>query len=357
MDANGRELWRSDGTNAGTYMLVDLRNGNDGLPFNLTPCNGKVFFGAIDDVGAALYVTDGTAAGTVRLGSLALGTGNRFTACHEGVFYAHANGPGVATSELWRSDGTVAGTRAVVAQPGGGSRRPEWFTHFQGQLYFSSAGGLWRTDGTEAGTVAVSSALSAPTWLVANGNLLYFSALGATAGREPYVSDGTGPGTRLLKDINPASDSYPYEFIVANGVTYFGAEASAGSQQMWRTDGTEAGTSMVRSISPGNWSAYGDAVVTADGIVLFGARQTGIGIELWRSDGTFDGTFAVKDLNPGTPNGLPRSFFRAGETLLFSAVDPTYGEELWVTDGTAAGTFLLKDICSGECGSAPNLYP
>src|SRR5690606_18738844 len=64
---NGRELWATDGTVAGTQMVKDMiATPNDGInPYYLTVVGGKLYFKAWDDVyGRTIGVTDGTAAGT-----------------------------------------------------------------------------------------------------------------------------------------------------------------------------------------------------------------------------------------------------------------------------------------------------
>src|SRR5262245_42928931 len=67
---------------------------------------------------------------------------------------------------------------------------------------------LWKSDGTEAGTVLVKDVLSGvessdPQQLTnLNGSLLFFSATTPETGRELWKSDGTTTGTVLVKDIN-----------------------------------------------------------------------------------------------------------------------------------------------------------
>src|SRR5207248_995546 len=67
MDDTGTELWRTDGTDAGTYMVTDLYPGRLGSnPRNLTECNGTLYFEAeTPQQGIELWRSDGTAAGTV----------------------------------------------------------------------------------------------------------------------------------------------------------------------------------------------------------------------------------------------------------------------------------------------------
>ena len=59
--------------------------------------------------------------------------------------------------ELWKTDGTAAGTALVKdINPGGGSSYPEYLTDFNGTLFFTANDGvhgteLWKSDGTAAG--------------------------------------------------------------------------------------------------------------------------------------------------------------------------------------------------------------
>ncbi|MEB3831575.1 ELWxxDGT repeat protein, partial [Phormidium sp. CCY1219] len=64
---NGFELWKSDGTAAGTVLVKDIRSGSGSSnPSNLTNINGTLYFGADDGTnGFELWKSDGTAAGTV----------------------------------------------------------------------------------------------------------------------------------------------------------------------------------------------------------------------------------------------------------------------------------------------------
>ena len=69
------------------------------------------------------------------------------------------------------------------------------------------------------------------------------------------MSDGTSPGTRLVRDINPTGSAFlppRVFFLVAAGDTlFFTADDGEHGTELWRSDGTEDGTRLVRDINPG----------------------------------------------------------------------------------------------------------
>ncbi len=128
-------------------------------------------------------------------------------------------------------------------------------------VYFQDgdgAGGidLWKTDGTTAGTVLVKHIASAtynfgsspaPATalqnLSAQNGLLMFSANDAGIhGAEPWRSDGTALGTIMLKDIDlvaPTASASRWEAsAVAGSNTLFLGSDLAHGRELWASDGT-----------------------------------------------------------------------------------------------------------------------
>jgi ELWxxDGT repeat protein len=169
---HGRELWKSDGTEAGTALVRDIHTGvgsSYDAPSFLTDVGGTLFFSANDgNVGQELWKSDGTEAGTVLVKDVQPGAGGSY---YDGPAFLTTVGPTlffteddvVHGRELWKSDGTEAGTVLVKdIHPGAGSPYDESTapTAVGDTLYFAADDGvrgqeLWRSDGTEAGTVLV----------------------------------------------------------------------------------------------------------------------------------------------------------------------------------------------------------
>ena len=103
---HGVELWKSDGTAAGTVMVKDIDPGADSsVPSDLTNVNGTLYFTADDGAhGFELWKSDGTAAGTVMVKDI-----ERRLLDVDAV--DGASNSTTSTARLcFRSDGTAAGT-------------------------------------------------------------------------------------------------------------------------------------------------------------------------------------------------------------------------------------------------------
>ena len=157
--AHGEEIWRTDGTEEGTWLVKDLLPGRIGSDPILSVAGDTLYLRAWNGLDShELWKSDGTAAGTVPvlpgydgpLPQLETGkTSYGFRGCG-------ATGP----CELWKSDGTHSGTVTVASltpPPGagavealGGSSGPLFYFHFYSQD--GALQELWRSDDTEAGT-------------------------------------------------------------------------------------------------------------------------------------------------------------------------------------------------------------
>src|SRR5688572_17395184 len=148
---------------------------------------------------------------------------------------------------------------------------------------------------------------SVPDGLTEMGGKLYFSAAGGGKGRELWVSDGTGPGTRRVKDIRPGvAGSSPQDLIKIGGLIFFSADSGNGDgRELFRSDGTSAGTWQVADINPGPTDSHPWSFVDFNGVAYFAADDGTHGRELWRSDGSTAGTRMVRDIDPGAEGTNP----------------------------------------------------
>ena len=395
---HGIELWRSDGTEDGTYLVKDINPGSDQSNIaELTPIGDRLFFRANNGTsGDEFFISDGTADGTVMVSDIYFGgyssNPKDFTKVGNHIVFSAAASHN--DRELRSFDPTeilyhsIEGMRWSITPslPEGLSLNSatgeitgipteviDWTDYTvtltandpQGDTYFYNGNGsTWMVKdvwpGTSSGTCCSSS--NSP-FAISYDNNLYFEAEDGTHGFELWKSDGTSGGTVMVKDIYPGSEDSDVDLFTVMGDTlYFIANDGNGSTnvELWRTDGTEDGTYMVKDIrdgysgsSPGplQYGIYSMAIM--DDNLYFHANDGVHGVELWKSDGTEAGTVMVKDINSGySSSGAGSTGITViGNTLYFQANDGTNGAELWKSDGTADGTVMVKDIRSGSSGS------
>lgn len=212
--ATGFELWTSDGTEAGTHPLADVRPG---------------FTSGLINRDFETYHRED-------LKTVAVAGDRAFFLGNDGV-----HGP-----ELWTSDGTAPGTLPLGDLfPGPRSAEPRWLTAVGGRAFFVADDGvhgreLWMSDGSPAGTKLVADLWpgpksSVPEYLTAVDGLLLFSASDGLSGRELWVSDGTAAGTRRVVDLHSGSgSSSPHGFFRSGTWIYFGANDGVAGFELWR---------------------------------------------------------------------------------------------------------------------------
>ena len=320
-DVHGTELWRTDGTAAGTVLVRDVRSGPPGSqPGDGVELGGRLFFTAVDGSGErTLWRTDGTDSGT------------------ELVFDPEVYGPGV--SSLVNVGGTL-------------------MFFLTGDDYFE----LWKSNGTADGTrrvAAVNRSLgfARVSPLVPLGGIVLFKWIEYEgAGETTFVlkrSDGTAAGTfNLLTIPNTYEEGIGDPFPVG-GTAFFGANTGSGGYELWKTDGSRAGTNRVKDINPGEDGSRFSPVGSLGSRFLFRALKPDEGAELFRTDGTAGGTNLVRDIRPGKGGSFPSPGAKVGSHLYFAAADGDHGRELWRSDGLKAGTVLAGDLVRGQESSRP----
>ena len=355
---HGRELWKSDGTTAGTVMVKDIWPGaNGGNPNFFATLNDTLYFLASDGThGPELWKSDGTTAGTIMVKDI--NPGATYNGFHTPAYLTNVNdtlyfqaSDSTHGRELWKSDGTTAGTVMVKdINPGPNGSGPDHFTNLNGILYFTAndgthGGELWRSDGTTAGTVMVKDIRSGsnstyPYALMNVNSILYFRADDGTHGLELWRSDGTTAGTVMVKDIWSGSNgSWPAYLTSVNDTLYFFANYGTNWKGLWKSDGTAAGTVLVKDINSG--AAGSNSYVTNANGTLYFLVNDGTQ-KLWKSDGTTAGTVMVKDIWPGgnyINSGAPSDLTQVNNALYFRANDGTHGIELWKIGQNQAITF------------------
>lgn len=378
---HGRELWRSDGTTAGTLMVADINPGrSDAFPYNdrLVVLGGRVFFGADDGRGGAqLWQSDGTAEGTVLVEDVDPGKpfrgGVRHLVAVDGTLYFMVT-TGVETAEgldgsdrLWKSDGTTAGTVAVtdlgIYKPGGFgvTRRVEQLLPFSGAVLVTlsqyteccemielvlvdanggSQGLFFRVGGH------LQFGLRPPSNLTVAGGAMFFTIDGyGTPACELWRTDIGGSQRLALPGFGCGMSS----LAGGDGVLFFTRDEDSGTG-LWKVD-TSGQHPMLVTVPAHGLPGYPTlSDLTAVGNALFFPVQAGQERALWTSDGTAAGTVRVRNFSFG-----PTTLTNLSGTLLFAAYDGQTVPAFWTSDGTPDGTVRVGSLPSAVSDLVPPL--
>jgi ELWxxDGT repeat protein len=387
----GRELWRTDGTDNGTQLVVDLEPGPAGANIAvLTVVGERVFFvrsptvaGRVRD-SMELWVTDGSDAGTVLL--TRFGDGSHTTAMADigGTLLMTVVNRDAQTLELWRSDGTSSGTRIAfgpVTYPSAESSEPRMFPLGDSAIFwgYDPVTGFepWTSDGTTTGTFPLADLSPGPTGsslrgVEANPSGALFVIYDEQDGNDSIWSIRTvvSPPQKLAVQ----SERFLVGLTSIDDQFYFSATTAEGDGELWRSDGTTAGTQSIAPIQGGYaLTGVGERLGFRDaGGRVWGSDTTGASIPLtdpisgpgfnlpafipadplvyfvladergepalWRTDGFPDGTIGLGSLR------APIFLGTVGERLFFTQNHVTVGYELFLSDGSFEGTRLVKNI-------------
>jgi ELWxxDGT repeat protein len=232
-------------------------------------------------------------------------------------------------------------------------------TNLNGTLLFSAytdalGWELWRSDGTPAGTTLVedinpSFRSADPRGLRTHNGKAFFTAIDGSYNQNLWQSDGTEAGTNIAADFAPGYTGIfiPANFIEVGSTVYFTAIGQTLGLELWRTDHTAAGTAFVKQIiAPADFQTnpYIQPAGARGGQKMFFTAfdSAVLGLELYVVNGTQ--ATLLRDIFPG--NGFspsPQNLTDVNGRLFFAADDGVHGNELWISDGTTAGTRRVMD--------------
>jgi len=385
---HGQELWRTDGTEAGTRLVRDTNDGIwSGIWSKMVTFGGQVFFAADDGAGGfnvELWRTDGTPAGTSLHSDLWNGDSSEpddFTVVGSRMYFTAQTAAG--RFDIFRLDSPGA-TPVNVTVDQAFQFRPTELAAFKNRLVFSAEDGgverLWTTDdeGIPENTRIWANDVEAPRSMREfNGNL-YFSADVGGDRKLHFLNDVSVPTVNEVMNVDDVQDGV---FPVLGGNLYFVGSTAEHGRELWRHDGTFA--TRVSDINPNNFDAFPanepfiDWTVFQNRLYFIANGGDGIGIELYRTnaDGTgweevVGGGGVNKNVNRNDrsrENGflrdsawlfgdLPPAFAQTADGFLyFTATNGNDGFELWRTDGTAANTRMIKNINTTDLSGPSNL--
>jgi len=268
-DENGDDIYHikaSDGTVNGVTTILSSTDIDDD---SLVVANNKLYFINNNSLYSSNSIIDNTSVFT-KLNGLPFTNVSELTSVGERLFFvSYEEGEDVVLAPmpgggatLYITDGTVAGTRAVIDD--------ETYMDYDNFV---------DVDGT-----------------------LFFSSYTSEFGRELWKSDGTTVGTVMVKNIaldeEGSSSSSPEDMTNLDGILYFVANDRVHGEELWRSDGTQHGTVMVKDIREGSSGSRTEILATVDNKLYFKAR-TDTGDKLFVS---YKDTNLTQEVNLSIPD-------------------------------------------------------
>ena len=249
-----------------TYQMAALPNGKAvfGATGNGSTSPSAIFFGI------QLWVTDGTAGGTVQIAQggfadIKYGTPgdpaglSNFVSVGSKVFFVYNDGN--SNLLLFSTDGTTFGTLNTGVTVDASSLGPGRAASTGSNLIFATSAGVYSSDGTFSGTTLILSntlqsnitpgfVASTQMATLPNGSVV-FGATSNFAGTsilnvELWVTNGI-TAQKIYTSIAPAGGNFNNFISVSNGVQFEMNVGSPDNNLLFRTDGTSGGTIQLSS--------------------------------------------------------------------------------------------------------------
>lgn len=360
--ATGAELWVTDGTAQGTRLLKDVTPG----PADTTYQSGwfevenRLIFGVYEDGKNSWWTTTGTLTSTVPLTTVYPGPQPAnlsllAQSATEAYFVATVSSQ---QSSLWRFDAN--GFQRVKEWMGDAQSRDMTTINGaliqQDKLYFfakvaGGPSGLWRSNGTEAGTrllVAAdllfaseqtdASGLNAYTLVATDDKTIFFFESDKPLLRLWRLDTGSDKVT-LVKTIRMRSEDGLYYALFLNEALAYEQQlyfsfwwrdnrAQVSQTELWQSDGTESGTRFFTNLRNGGMLTFG----TTLGLFLLNNHEAAGSYVLnipWQQP------YPTVVCNLGAHAMLYPKLFRHDEAIYVSGRNALLGtEHLWRLDPT-----------------------
>ncbi|MFD0963557.1 T9SS type A sorting domain-containing protein [Pseudofulvibacter geojedonensis] len=319
-DNHGRELWSSDGTATNTNLVIDIEPGeSNGLElFHSTILNNELFFAAKDDPndlygGGEIWKTDGTETGSVLVTNY---SGRLFglTTVNNLIYFTIKTNN--TTLQIWKTDGSQLGT-VLVKDNIAAWNHVSFQGSINGKFIFTinisstNKANLWRSDGTEAGTYELTGEIDGngsggtgstselSHYIVFNENLYFISRYSL------HKTDGTIVNTNQVANVwNAQTNIVNFgDIIEINGKMYFSFYSKDQKKlSIYESDGTTGGTSEIYTITSSEYF-YPSFLVSSDDNLIFSSINSTNGTSIFSLDTvTHSVTEIVEvDQNPQEP--------------------------------------------------------
>jgi trimeric autotransporter adhesin len=312
----GQELWKTNGTEAGTVLLknINLKSegsfGHSSIKFG----NNVIFLAYDDNDGLEAWKTDGTTSGTQKITSTYTGVGSYFDTDPRTKFYELNN-------KLY-----------FMLYDSINGRELRYFDNTLSKINLLKDINLENIN-EQIGP------------LTPFKNKFIFYARNKANGREPWISDGTEGGTQMISDLTPGTSNtlFRTNFYEYNGEMYFITNNLNVDYEVrfWKTDGTAAGTKNIgnATIDSSYSGTFTNNLVNIGGRLIFPGDYTKDATPwLWVFDGTTTKQLTRLTTNSYVYGDYDHAFKVHNNVLYFTKQDSYLRSSIWKTDGTVEGT-------------------
>ncbi|MGC4244929.1 MAG: hypothetical protein QM686_22660 [Herbaspirillum sp.] len=352
------KLWKLDSTTGTLSMLKNLTpRWNFEQLSEVAAGNGLFWFHLYNpSIGYELWRSDGTEEGTFKLSSITSAQENIcciFSEKAQLLYFFGGTSP--SNQGLWKSDGTVQGTtlvKKIIADESSGEIQA--FAEIGNSIFFVSYIDeilqLWTSDGSEANTRV---SFNFPEIFqnaeeISSINNQIYLILRTTEEKEelwkviPRASGKLEAG----KVRGPNQTGYLSLAALKNGSILFAAGDSIHSTELWSSRSADFNSIFLKDLQGGSASSDPHELQALNGSLIFSATSAGKGDELWRTNGKKSGTTLVKEIQNGPVGSNASHFTVIGNNAYFSAfalnTSGSGSYQLWKTNGQTKGTSLLE---------------
>ena len=374
--SNYSRIWRSDGSNLGTFPITRETGKFDYGPAGFDQYitfKDELYF-VVNDLEVfhpsttGLMKTDGSLENTLpvkaldEIGEIDLGDVIEINERLYFSFFKHRDNRLI----ILESDGTEQGSKKIFDYTSSSHFIPSFLQGDGNHLIFTSANdanntslfklGLDNYDLQEIKELSISQDIqwsydeTCAIEKVNDSNFFIAFPTGKFYQSNTWVTDLTNAGTVHIAEMANVRTVFPFQQRI-----FFSANSSQG-EELWSVGQLFNDAAMFLNINQTKEGIELRNIITASDKIFFGASDATRSEEIWSYDRSTQSLSLTYDLEKGEGFTYPFLVIEHDGHILFTAYTKKTGSELWRSDGSSTGTVMVEDLQPGEFSSAPMFF-